>query len=122
MSSPSKSRINDVQTQLSQHWCKRHNKPHVVYCTCEGILLCADCLKSVQNNHHVGYRHQKIFIQDYEAELKQQVEGSHGELKSVIHKIDEFLSTYDRHRQNKIEEFFNTMHAELENLKDLKLA
>ncbi len=66
-------RTESAHTQLSQHWCKRHNKEYVVYCTCEGILLCAECLKSVQNNHHVGYRHQKIFIEDYEMELKQQV-------------------------------------------------
>lgn len=113
----SSTRINAIQQQLSQHWCKKHKKSYVVYCTCEGILLCPECLKSVQNNHHVGYKHQKIFIEDYEQELKQNVEGAHRELKSVIHKIDEFLSSYDKHRQNKIEEFFNTMHTELDNLK-----
>jgi hypothetical protein len=58
--------LSQVQASLSQHWCKKHNKNYVVYCTCEGILLCSECLKLIQNNYHVGYKHQKIFIEDYE--------------------------------------------------------
>lgn len=50
------------------------------------------------------------------------MEGAHGELKGVIHKIDEFLNSYDRHRQTKIEEFFNTMLHLLEKLKEQKLS
>ena len=61
-------------------------------------------------------------MQDYEQELRQHVEGAHGELKGVIHKIDEFLNSYDRHRQTKIEEFFNTMLHLLEKLKEQKLS
>ena len=115
-------KIAKVQESLSQHWCKRHNKSYVVYCTCEGILLCPECMKSVTNNYHTGFKHQKIFIEDYEAELRQQVEGAHKELKTNIRKIDEFLSSYDKHRQAKIEEFFNTMHTEIERLKEDKLS
>ncbi|CDW87288.1 wd40 repeat-containing protein [Stylonychia lemnae] len=115
-------RLNNLHTQLSQHWCKKHNKEYVVYCTCEGVLLCSECLKSVQNNHHVGYRHQKIFVQDYEAELRQQIEAAHSELKGIIHKVDEFLSTYEKHRQEKIEEFFNSLHHVIERLKEAKLS
>ena len=74
-------------------------------------------MKSPENNHHVGYRHQKVFLEDYEAELSQNVRVSHKELKATIHKIDDFLSSYDKHRQSKIEEFFNSMHSQLEQLK-----
>ena len=66
--------LSGTHTALSQHWCKRHNKEYVVYCTCEGILLCSECLKSTQSSYHVGYKHQKIFIEDYEMELRREVE------------------------------------------------
>jgi len=44
------------------------------------------------------------------------VNESHTELKQVINKIDAFLSTYDRHRQHKIEDFCNTMISLLKQL------
>ena len=94
----------------------------MVYCTCEGVLLCSECLKSPAHSNHTGYRHQKVFVQDYEQELRQHVEGAHSELKGVIHKVDEFLSSYDKHRQAKIEEFFNSMVHLLAQLKEQKLA
>ena len=43
------------------------------------------------------------------------------ELKGTINKIDEFLSSYDKHRQSKIDEFFNAMHNEIEKIKEAKL-
>lgn len=61
-------------------------------------------------------------MQDYEAELRQQIEGSHAELKGIIHKVDEFLSSYEKHRQEKIEEFFNSLHHVIDRLKESKLA
>ena len=50
------------------------------------------------------------------------MEGSHAELKGVIHKIDDFLSSYDKHRQDKIEEFFNSLHTVIDTLKEAKLS
>lgn len=38
-----------------------------------------------------------------------QVESAHSELKSTIHRIDEFLSGYERHRQQRLEDFFKAL-------------
>lgn len=50
------------------------------------------------------------------------MDSAHKDLKGTIYKIEEFLQSYDKHRMVKIEEFFNTMHAELEKLKEDKLS
>ena len=49
------------------------------------------------------------------------MDRAHSDLKTTINKIDVFLSSYDKHRQRKLEEFFNTIHEMVERLKEAKL-